>query len=44
MTSHTHDCQRAAWLRRQPKRGLFWVVLLQEGPACSCRRPPAGEA
>jgi len=38
MHAHEADCQRGAWLVRQPfDRGLFWVVLFQEGPACTCR-------
>lgn len=40
MIGHEHWCTRALWLGVQPKRGLFWVVLLQEGPACDC--PAAG--
>lgn len=36
---HLAWCTRRIWLSAQPKNGLFWVVLFQEGPACDC---PAG--
>ena len=36
MTAHAPGCARGDWLTVQPKRGLFWVVLLREGPACDC--------
>jgi hypothetical protein len=38
MPAHDAGCSRGQWLVRQPfDRGLFWVVLFQEGPACTCR-------
>lgn len=37
---HVLSCVRRQWLIRQPRNGnLFWTVLFQEGPACTC---PAG--
>lgn len=41
MTAHARGCARGDWLKVQPKRGLFWVVLYREGPACDC--PAAGD-
>jgi len=34
--AHKAGCARGDWLTVQPKRGLFWVVLFREGPACDC--------
>lgn len=36
MSPHEAGCARGDWLTVQPKRGLFWVVLYREGPACDC--------
>jgi hypothetical protein len=36
MTPHLEECPRRGWLLEQPKRGLLWRVLLQEGEPCRC--------